>query len=77
VTQQPELLGRTIVSELARELLDRPVISNLMRAALVERLVLHALGPSWRYVGADWSGRDLEDARGARVEVKQSAARQT
>lgn len=67
----------SVVAELARDLFDRPVMSNLARPLYVERLVARALLLAWRYVGSDWAGWDLESEAGARLEVKQSAARQT
>lgn len=70
-------LVRGIIAELAQELFDRPVMSNLARPAYVERLVVRALQPAWRHVGSDWAGWDLESDVGARLEVKQSAVRQT
>lgn len=65
------------IRRLVRDRYDRPVMSNLVRPYYVEYLVAIALGPGWRLVSGDWSGWDLEDPRGARVEVKQSAALQT
>lgn len=48
-----------------------------MRPVYVEFMIAVILGEGWRLVSADWAGWDLENAQGARVEVKQSAARQT
>jgi hypothetical protein len=70
-------LIRGIIAELAHEFFDRPVMSNLTRPAYVERLIARALSPGWRHVGGDWAGWDLESDRGVRLEVKQSAMRQT
>lgn len=67
----------SVIAELARDLLDRPVMSNLARPLYVERLVTRALLPAWRHVGSDWAGWELESEAGVRLEVKQSAARQT
>ena len=70
-------LVRGIIADLTRELFGRPVMSNLTRPAYVERLVARALQPGWRHVGGDWAGWDVESDAGARLEVKQSAVRQT
>ena len=35
------------------------------------------LGPLWRATGADWGGWDFESDDGVRLEVKQSAAKQS
>jgi hypothetical protein len=56
---------------------DKRIMSNLMRPAYVEFMIAVILGDGWRLVSADWAGWDLENDRGARIEVKQSAARQT
>ena len=66
-----------ILAEIVRELFDQPIMSNLARPHYVERLVGRGLGASWTHVGGNWSGWDLQNANFARIEVKQSAARQT
>ncbi len=71
------VLARSVIADLAAELFDRPVMGNLARPAYVERLVARALLPTWRHVGSDWAGWDLESEAGARLEVKQSAVRQS
>ena len=73
----PDGLVDSIIAELATDLFDRPVMSNLVRPLYVERLVARALGAPWKHVGGDWAGWDLQCATGARLEVKQSAVRQT
>jgi hypothetical protein len=71
-----ETLVATITRQLAFDLFDQRVMSNLTRPLYVERLVTHLLGPHWKFVGGEWAGWDIERNDGARVEVKQSAARQ-
>lgn len=53
------------------------IIQNNLRALVVEAIVDYALKPSWRWCSQDWSGWDFEHESGVRLEVKQSAARQT
>ena len=53
-----------------------PLVANNLRSMLVEAMVTEAL-PEWRCTSADWAGWDFESAEGIRLEVKQSAARQT
>jgi len=55
----------------------RPLIQNNLRAVVVEAMVDLALPAGWRWCSADWAGWDFEHADGTRMEVKQSAARQT
>jgi hypothetical protein len=54
-----------------------PLIENSFRGFVVEIIVGSALGSTWRLCSADWYGWDFEHASGCRLEVKQSAARQT
>lgn len=70
-------LAQDIVREIVSELYEQKVLSNRMRPLYVERLLARLLGGNWKCVGGDWSGWDLEDAGGLRIEIKQSAARQT
>ncbi len=68
---------RGILDSIAADLYDRPIITNNIRPHYVERMIVRALGDGWTLVSADWSGWDIESATGVRVEVKQSAVRQT
>jgi hypothetical protein len=54
-----------------------PLISNIYRGLVVEIIVGAALGSEWRLCSGDWRGWDFEHSSGCRLEVKQSAARQT
>lgn len=57
---------------------DRPVIQNDLRAMFVEEMVGVLLGSTWTAMGKDWGGWDFQRKRdGVRLEVKQSAARQS
>jgi hypothetical protein len=70
-------IAKIIISGIVNELYNKSIMSNLTRPIYVERLLQHLLGAHWRYAGADWAGWDLENlVSRARVEVKQSAARQ-
>ena len=53
------------------------LIENSYRGFIAEIIVGEALGPEWRLCSGDWRGWDFEHATGCRLEVKQSAARQT
>ena len=67
-----------IRERLCREVFGQPLISNNFRALYVEYMLALRLEPEWRYVGQDWQGWDFEHiGRGVRMEVKQSARRQT
>ena len=58
---------------------DCPLMNNVYRSDWVECMVSAALGPDWSLtweLGQHWAGWDLEHRSGARLEVKQSAAKQ-
>jgi hypothetical protein len=54
-----------------------PLIENSYRGLIAEIIIGEALGSEWRQCSGDWGGWDFEHAAGYRLEVKQSAARQT
>lgn len=54
-----------------------PLISNIYRGLVAEIMVGAALGCEWQLCSGDWRGWDFEHTAGLRLEVKQSAARQT
>ena len=59
---------------------DRCVINNVYRADYIECLVALTLGPAWWITwarGWDWAPWDCQHPSGARLEVKQAAARQS
>lgn len=68
---------RRVLASITDDLYDQPIITNNFRAHYVERIIARALGDGWHLVSADWAGWDIESATGVKVEVKQSAVRQT
>ena len=54
-----------------------PVIQNDFRGFVAETIVESALEPTWRCCSGDWVGWDFEHLDKTRLEVEQSAARQT
>jgi hypothetical protein len=53
------------------------LISNIYRGLVAEIIVGAAIGSQWKMCSGDWLGWDFEHPSGLRLEVKQSAARQT
>lgn len=53
------------------------LITNNFRAVIVEAMIASVLEPEWRWCSADYAGWDFERADGVRLEVKQSASKQT
>jgi hypothetical protein len=67
-----------IALRLASKIFDQPLIGNQYRSAFIEAMIEPYLAPhGWSYVGDGWSGWDFERTDGSRLEVKQSAAKQT
>jgi hypothetical protein len=67
-----------IRDHVSRVTFGSPVVQNNLRALVVEAIIDYALSPTWRWVSMDWAGWDFEHAESrVRLEVKQSAARQT
>ncbi len=67
-----------ILNRLFARLYGNPVVRNDLRGELVEEIIGLALEPDWALCGADWGGCDLiHEATGLRMQVKQSAARQS
>lgn len=54
-----------------------PIIENSYRGIVAEVIIGAALGADWKWCSGDWRGWDFEHSTGCRLEVKQSAARQT
>jgi hypothetical protein len=63
--------------QLLMEGIDRPVIQNAVRSMYVEYQVAVLLGDEWSLVGTDWGGWDFQSRSGIRLELKQSAAKQS
>jgi len=72
-----ESLHQRIIMSIVDDLFDKPIMGNLYRPHYVERMIQCALGDDFRLMSADWAGWDIEHSDGTRIEVKQSAARQT
>ncbi|WP_298200358.1 hypothetical protein [Novosphingobium sp.] len=69
------------VAEIQRKVAEtafgRPLVTNVLRGHVVEAIVAAALEPEWEWCAEDYSSWDLQRADGLRLEVKQSAARQS
>jgi hypothetical protein len=66
-----------IVSAVTAAMFGKPLVTNVFRSLLVEAMVAHVLAPGWSWCASDYSSWDFQTAEGLRLEVKQSAARQT
>jgi hypothetical protein len=66
-----------VIARATEAAFGRPLVVNSLRAVLVEALISGVLPSKWRWCAADWAGWDFEHDDGTRMEVKQSAARQS
>lgn len=67
-----------ILRRLFARLYGSPIVRNDARGELVEEIVAMALEPDWNSCGSDWGACDLiRPADGLRIQVKQSAGRQS
>ena len=65
------------LDRLVARLYGQPIIRNVLRGELVEQFVLDALGNDWLAAG-DYEAWDIQSLNGKhRIQVKQSAARQS
>jgi hypothetical protein len=55
---------------------NKPLVTNVFRSVLVEAIVAAAL-PDWDWCSSDYASWDFQHRDRTRLEVKQSAARQT
>lgn len=68
---------QTILRQAAKAAFDQPRINNVFRSVVVEAIVDAALGDGWRWCSGDWAAFDFQHRDRTRLEVKQSAARQS
>ncbi len=66
-----------IRAKVAAVAFGNPLVVNSLRGLVAEIIIGAALGTEWRWCSGDWRGWDFEHTSGCRLEVKQSAARQT
>ena len=66
-----------VIAHAARAAFGQLLVTNTLRSMVVEAMLDLALLADWRWCAADFAGWDFEHADGTRLEVKQSAARQT
>lgn len=70
--------AEAVVERITRRLFGSPIVRNSIRGEIVEEIVAMALEPDWELCAGDWAAFDLRHRlTGARMQVKQSAARQS
>ncbi|WP_337185548.1 hypothetical protein [Phenylobacterium sp.] len=66
-----------VLADVSARAFGRALVSNHLRSMVVETILALSLPAGWACCGEDWAGWDLAHEDGTRLEVKQSAARQT
>ena len=66
-----------VVTRASTALFGKPLVLNVWRALLVESLIDLILPGEWTWCATDYAGWDFQHVDGTRLEVKQSAARQS
>ncbi|ALR20411.1 hypothetical protein ATN00_08905 [Sphingobium baderi] len=66
-----------MVEKVSQAAFGKPLITNILRGHVAEAIIALALEPEWTWCSADYAGWDFERSDGLRLEVKQSAARQS
>lgn len=67
-----------VIDRLTHRLFGSPLLRNSIRGEVVEEIVAMALEPEWELCAGDWASCDLRHpGTGLRIQVKQSAARQS
>ncbi|MFD0848628.1 hypothetical protein [Sphingosinicella xenopeptidilytica] len=66
-----------MIAKVSQAAFGSPLVTNVLRGQVAEAIIALALEPEWNWCSADYSGWDFERPDGLRLEVKQSAARQS
>jgi hypothetical protein len=66
-----------VIAKFVEQTVAQPLVNNVIRGILVESMVALEIEPEWTWCGGDYGSWDFENAGGVRLEVKQSAARQS
>jgi hypothetical protein len=69
--------AHSVFSKVSNAVFGKPLINNVFRGHLVEAIVSLALGPTWKWCSEDYSSWDFENGAGIKLEVKQSAKKQS
>ncbi len=69
--------AQAVVQHAAEAVFGKPLVNNVFRSIIVEAIIDLALDSEWEWCSGDWSAFDFQHKDGTRLEVKQSAARQS
>jgi hypothetical protein len=66
-----------VITKVCDAAFGKPLVTNVLRGQVVEAMIALALEPHWTWCSADYASWDFERPDGVRLEVKQSAYRQS
>ena len=66
-----------VLSVVSAAVFGKPLVTNVFRGHVVEAIVSLALSEDWKWRSEDYASWDFENSQGVRLEVKQSACRQS
>ena len=69
--------SKDVTQKIYNSIFDKPLIMNVMRGYVVEAIIAMVLEPDWKWCSGDYSSWDFERDDGKRLEVKQSAIKQS
>lgn len=76
-TAASPITSADVVRKASDAAFGKPLITNVLRGQIAEAIIALALEPDWNWCSADYASWDFEHGSGLRLEVKQSAARQS
>jgi len=71
------LTAETIVAKASDAAFGSPLVVNNLRGLLVEAMVSAVVPSEWKWCSGDWAGFDFVHRDGTRLEVKQTAEKQS
>ncbi|MCB2074957.1 MAG: hypothetical protein H6917_04955 [Novosphingobium sp.] len=66
-----------MIAKVCEAAFGKPLVTNVLRGQVIEAIIALALEPEWTWCSADYASWDFERDDGLRMEVKQSAYRQS
>lgn len=66
-----------VIAKVAASAFGQPLLTNELRGHVVEAMIALALEPEWSWCSGDYAAWDFERTDGVRMEIRQSAYRQS
>lgn len=66
-----------VVDRVSQAVFGKTLVTNVFRGHLVEAMLSMVLAPDWKWTSEDYASWDFENTAGVRLELKQSARKQS